>query len=85
MKLKMSKKYGATHTINSRRSDLPGAIRKIVGKRGVDVAVDNTGAVEIIQAAYEVTADSGRTVLVGVPPEGQNINTNVTANVFEYI
>lgn len=73
-KLEMARRFGATHVINSRNSDPAEAIRKIVGSGGADVAVDNTGVVEVIQTAYAVTSNKGRTILVGVPPAGQNIN-----------
>jgi S-(hydroxymethyl)glutathione dehydrogenase/alcohol dehydrogenase len=73
-KLEMAKRFGATHTINSRNSDPAEEIQKIVGFGGVDVAVDNSGVVEVVQTAYEVTSPSGKTVLVGVPPKGQNIH-----------
>lgn len=73
-KLKRAKQFGATHTINSRKSDPLRMIRKIVGTGGVDVAVDCTGVVEVIGAAYESTSTTGRTVLVGVPPQGHNIS-----------
>ena len=42
---------------------------KIVGNDGVDVAVDNTGNVEVIALASRLTNARGRTVLVGVPPK----------------
>lgn len=73
-KLEMAKRFGATHTINSLKCDPLKEISKIVGSGGADVAVDNTGSVEVIQTAYECTSHSGRTVLVGVPPLGDNIS-----------
>jgi Zn-dependent alcohol dehydrogenase len=36
----------------------------------VDVAIDNTGNVEVIALASRLTSARGRTVLVGVPPKG---------------
>jgi len=70
-RLKLAKKLGATHVINSRKSDTPAEIERIVGPGGVDVAVDLTGNVEVIQVAYELTGSSGRTILVGVPRKGE--------------
>jgi Zn-dependent alcohol dehydrogenase len=43
---------------------------RIVGASGVDVAIENTGNVALIEAAYALTNARGRTVLVGVPPQG---------------
>jgi S-(hydroxymethyl)glutathione dehydrogenase/alcohol dehydrogenase len=52
---------------------LGGEIRKIVGAAGVDVFVENTGLVRLIEQAYELTAKTGRTILVGVPRHDQDI------------
>lgn len=73
-KLEMAKRYGATHVVNSRKNEPLFSIKKIVGGSGVDVAVDNTGLPDVIQAAYTITSDSGRTVLVGVPRKDDNIS-----------
>ena len=72
-KLQLAARLGATHTINAKTGDVRGQIRQIVGAAGVDVAVDNTGDPRVIEAAYELTARNGRTVLVGVPKAGSNI------------
>ena len=73
-KLAMAREFGATHTINTKTADLREEVRKIVGAAGVDVFVENTGRVELIQAAYELTGNVGRTILVGVPRHTDNIN-----------
>ncbi len=72
-KLEAAQKYGASHTINATRSDVKEEILKIAGSAGVDVAIDNTGNVKVIELAYEVTSSSGRTVLVGVPRAGEKV------------
>jgi S-(hydroxymethyl)glutathione dehydrogenase / alcohol dehydrogenase len=68
-KLELARKLGATHTLNSSKCDVKEEIRKIVGPQGVDVAIENTGVADVIEAAYEVTAAQGRVILVGVPPK----------------
>lgn len=73
-KLKMAKVFGATHLINSRKNNVKDEILKIVGSDGADVTVDNTGNVEVIQLAYELTHPQGRTILVGVPKIGSNVS-----------
>lgn len=73
-KLQLAKEFGATHVINAAKCDVKEEIWNIVGRDGVDVAVDNTGNVKIIENAYEVTSPSGRTVLVGVPKKGDHIS-----------
>jgi S-(hydroxymethyl)glutathione dehydrogenase/alcohol dehydrogenase len=73
-KLAMAKEFGATHLINSKKADVREEVRKIVGKAGVDVFVENTGLVKLIETAYELTGNMGRTILVGVPDHRENIN-----------
>ncbi|MBM3835390.1 MAG: zinc-binding dehydrogenase [Verrucomicrobia bacterium] len=72
-KLAMAREFGATHVIDTAQSDLRDEIRKIVGPRGVDVFVENTGVVKLIEKAYELTSPQGRTILVGVPRHDQDI------------
>ena len=69
-KLALAKALGATHGINSRSEDVETAVRDIVGSAGADVVIDNTGNTDVIAAAYRLTQASGRTVLVGVPRQG---------------
>jgi S-(hydroxymethyl)glutathione dehydrogenase/alcohol dehydrogenase len=72
-KLEFARQFGATHLLNGKTVDLRTEIRKIVGSQGVDVAVENTGNVRLIEAAYELTAPQGRTILVGVPRHDEDI------------
>lgn len=69
-RLALAQQLGATHAVNSSATDPERAIRTIVGNGGADVAVDTTGNVKLIEMAYRVTGARGRTVLVGVPPQG---------------
>src|SRR5579864_3282193 len=72
-KLALAKEFGATHVINSKKVDVREEVRKIVGAGGVDVFVENTGLVRLIEQAYELTAASGKTILVGVPKHDEDI------------
>lgn len=72
-KLEMARQYGATHCINSSGGNIRDQIRDIVGKQGVDVFVENTGLVRLIEQAYALTSNQGRTILVGVPRHDQDI------------
>jgi S-(hydroxymethyl)glutathione dehydrogenase / alcohol dehydrogenase len=72
-KLKTAVEFGATHCINSTRTDLRSEVRRIAGPKGVDVAVENTGIVKLIEAAYSLTGPQGKTILVGVPRYDQDI------------
>ncbi|MDH5677017.1 MAG: zinc-binding dehydrogenase [Nitrospinota bacterium] len=73
-KLELSKKMGATHTINSMKTDARQAILDIVGEAGVDAFIDNTGNPTIIEMGYQISKPQGRVTLVGVPKKGNNIN-----------
>lgn len=70
-KLEFARKFGATHVLNGKTADLRAEIKKIAGL--VDVAVENTGNVKLIELAYELTAPQGRTILVGVPRHNEDI------------
>lgn len=70
-KLHIAKAIGATHTINASKTNPVDEILDIVGVNGADVVIDNTGDVEIIHSAYEVTSPRGKTILVGVPRIGE--------------
>lgn len=69
-RLELARSFGATHTFDVTTGDAATEIRHVVGGDGVDVAVDNTGNVEVIALASRITNRRGRTVLVGVPPVG---------------
>jgi len=73
-KLEMAGEFGATHLINSKRQDVTEEIRKIVGNKGVDVFVENTGIVKLIEQAYQLTHHTGKTICVGVPRHDENVN-----------
>ena len=68
-RLELARALGATHVINVAKADAAEEIRRIVGRDGVDVAVDNTGNADVIALASRVTNAHGCTVLVGVPPK----------------
>jgi S-(hydroxymethyl)glutathione dehydrogenase/alcohol dehydrogenase len=72
-KLELARRFGATHTINSAKVDLASALVDITGPAGVDVFVENTGQVRLIETAYKLTARQGSTILVGVPRHDQDI------------
>lgn len=72
-KLKMAREFGATHLINSTQTNIQDEIQKIVGPKGVDVFIECTGQVQLIEKAYELTAPKGRTIMVGQPRHNQNL------------
>lgn len=72
-KLDLARGLGATHGINAAKADLGEEIRKTVGSRGLDVIVETTGSVRLIEQAYELTAPGGRTILVGQARHDQKL------------
>lgn len=72
-KLALAKEFGATHAVNTSRTNVADEIHAIVGRTGVDVFVENTGLVRLIEQAYALTAPTGKTILVGVPKHDQDI------------
>jgi S-(hydroxymethyl)glutathione dehydrogenase / alcohol dehydrogenase len=73
-RLALAARLGATHLVNATKSDAVGEVRRILGPTGADVVVDNTGDPAIIEAACLLTSTRGRTILVGVPRQGDNIS-----------
>jgi S-(hydroxymethyl)glutathione dehydrogenase/alcohol dehydrogenase len=73
-KLQLAKALGATHLINSAKTDARQAILDIAGAPGVDVFIDNTGMPAIIEMGYGLVKSQGRVILVGVPRVGNNIS-----------
>ena len=74
-KLALGKKFGMTHGFNGQiDTDIDDKIKAIVGSKGADVVIDTTGNPRIIEQAYNLTNPDGKTILVGVPKKGENIN-----------
>jgi S-(hydroxymethyl)glutathione dehydrogenase/alcohol dehydrogenase len=74
-KVEMAKRWGVTHAFNSSNTpDLKERILEVVGPQGADVVVDTTGNARVIEMAYDLTHADGRTILVGVPRKGDNVN-----------
>jgi S-(hydroxymethyl)mycothiol dehydrogenase len=66
-KLEWAKQFGATHTINSSKTDPIEGIRKLTGGNGVDVAIEAVGKPETYKQAFFARDLAGTVVLVGVP------------------
>ncbi len=66
-KLEWASNMGATHTINSTKTDAVEEIRRLTGGFGVDVAIDAVGHPEVYKQAFNARDLAGTVVLVGVP------------------
>ena len=72
-RLRLAKRFGATHIIHSKKKNFSNAVKEIT-ENNLDVFVDNTGLPSVIEKGYELVNDNGRVILVGVPRKGENIN-----------
>ena len=72
-KLEWAKDFGATHTINSTRTDPVEAIRELTGGNGVDVAIEAIGTPATYEQAFYARDLAGTVVLVGVPSPDMKI------------
>ena len=67
-KLKLSQKFGVTHTILNKNSDtVSKKIREIFGEKGPEIVFETTGDSKLMEKAYEITPNDGKTIFVGVP------------------
>ena len=66
-KLEWARDFGATHTINSRATDLVEGVRELTDGFGADVVIEAIGRPETYQAAFFARDLAGTVVLVGVP------------------
>jgi S-(hydroxymethyl)mycothiol dehydrogenase len=72
-KLEWAKKFGATHTVNSRETDPVEAIKALTDGFGVDVAIDAVGHPKVFEQAFYARDLAGRVVMVGVPTPDMKI------------
>ncbi|GGV60459.1 oxidoreductase [Streptomyces longisporoflavus] len=73
-KLDAATRFGATHTVNSRRTDPVEAVRELTGGFGVDVAIDAVGTPPTYKQAFYMRDHAGVLVQVGVPDPEMKID-----------
>jgi len=67
-RLKMAKQLGATHMVNSSKTDPVEKIRSISADNGVDYTVEASGIKEVATQAFQSLANRGTLAIVGAPP-----------------
>ncbi|MER7988741.1 S-(hydroxymethyl)mycothiol dehydrogenase [Streptomyces noursei] len=72
-KLDGATRFGATHTVNSRRTDPVEAVRELTGGHGADVVIDAVGRPETFRQGFYMRDLAGTLVQVGVPEPGMTI------------
>ena len=60
-------KFGATHTVNARGTDVVEAVQELTGGFGADVVIEAVGRPETYKQAFYARDLAGTVVLVGVP------------------
>ena len=72
-KLEQAIAFGATHTVNATRSNPEAFLMELSDRRGFDVTVDVTGKTSVREMAYNITSNTGKTILAGVPHHQEQI------------
>ncbi|MFB7636316.1 S-(hydroxymethyl)mycothiol dehydrogenase [Streptomyces sp. NPDC056149] len=73
-KLDGATRFGATHTVNSRRTDPVEAVRELTGGHGADVVIDAVGRPETYRQGFYMRDLAGTLVQVGVPAPDMTID-----------
>ena len=66
-KIEMGKKFGLTHGIQANSNNLKEEINDIFGIKGPEITFETTGNSKVMEQAYEITPNDGKTIFVGVP------------------
>ena len=66
-KLEASRRFGATHTINSKKVDADEEVRKLTHGRGADYVFITVGSTAVIEQGFMLSGPRGMTVIVGLP------------------
>jgi aryl-alcohol dehydrogenase len=69
-RLELARELGATHVINSGRTDLEEGLTGPTGGRGVDYAVETTGSARVLEAGVRALAPMGTIGVIGAPTPG---------------
>ena len=65
-RLEYARRFGATHTINPDRENLPEAVQEITGGMGADVTIEAAGYPETLDMALRLVRQFGRVILFGI-------------------
>lgn len=65
-RLKVSRKFGATKTVNSRNGKAVEEVMKLTGDRGVDVAIEAVGIPATFDVCQEIVRAGGHIANIGV-------------------
>jgi succinate semialdehyde reductase (NADPH) len=77
-KLQAAMDAGATHVINSLKTDPVIELMRLTEKKGVDVAFEALGRPATVTQAFNLVGDGGRVVVVGIAPQNQAAQVEIT-------
>ena len=66
-KLEAAKKFGATHTINSKKVDPITTVKELTGGRGADYVFVTVGNAKAVEQGFAMSGPRGMTVIIGLP------------------
>lgn len=69
-KLKLAKKFGATHSVDPSQGDAAEKIKNLTSGRGVDYVFVTVGAKKAFDGAFDYITKNGAVVVVGMPATG---------------
>tara|TARA_B110000090_G_scaffold210027_1_gene269475 strand:+ start:4382 stop:5506 length:1125 start_codon:yes stop_codon:yes gene_type:complete len=72
-KLKITRKFGATHAFNATDPDIVSKV-KAQTDGGVHIAIESAGVPKALELAFEVTRIGGKTVAAGLPSPSRNVS-----------
>ena len=78
-KLQQALVLGATDVVDNRYKDAIGKIKSIIGDRGADIVIDTTGKSTVMEAAWDITALTGKLCLIAQLQHDQKISLNTLA------
>jgi S-(hydroxymethyl)glutathione dehydrogenase/alcohol dehydrogenase len=77
-KLEAAKAAGATHVVNSSNADPVKEVMRLTDNQGVDVSFEALGRPATVTQAFNLVADGGRVVVVGIAPQNQAAQVEIT-------
>jgi S-(hydroxymethyl)glutathione dehydrogenase/alcohol dehydrogenase len=70
-KLEIAKKFGATHTINAKKTDPIKAAAELTGGRGPDWVFVTVGSTKVLLQGIQMSGQRSHTVMIGMPDKSE--------------
>jgi Zn-dependent alcohol dehydrogenase len=80
-KLAAAKKFGATHTVNSKKVDAIKGVKALTGGNGADYVFVTVGNVKAIEQGFAMSGPRGMTLIIGLP----KFTDTLSLNPFDFI